>query len=252
MSGSSRAPPARNVAFAHRHPKSANSDCRRRSRGSRTPTAFKEDLVAQQTKSKSTRKSSGGRSKPRSNSSTSKRTTKSRANSSGSQTQRGTQSRAGSTARKRTNSSNSSSNRGHRRERKGHVDQGREEHRRRGGVDRQEAEDSGGSRRSWTRGPRRRHRADPKPTKEGAGRSTARARHHQEPRRRCEEHRCARRARRSYRRAGTGSRRGARERRGSPIPDRGRPPGPDEAVPSSKVRLTSASTQPRQPSYMRG
>lgn len=64
--------------------------------------------MAQQTKSK--QKSGGGRSKPRSNPSTSKRTTKSRANSSGSQTQRGTQSRAGSAARKRANSSNSSSN----------------------------------------------------------------------------------------------------------------------------------------------
>ena len=68
--------------------------------------------MAQQTKSKSTRKSGGGRSKPRGNSSTSNRTTKSRANSSGSQNRRRTQSRAGSTARKRSNSSNSSSNKG--------------------------------------------------------------------------------------------------------------------------------------------
>ncbi len=65
--------------------------------------------MAQQTKSKSTRKSGGGRSKPRGNASTSKRTTKSRANSSGSQNRRGTQSRGGSTARKRSNASNSSS-----------------------------------------------------------------------------------------------------------------------------------------------
>ena len=65
--------------------------------------------MAQQTKSKSTRKSGGGRSKPRGNASTSKRTTKSRANSSGSQSRRGTQSRPGSTARKRSNASNSSS-----------------------------------------------------------------------------------------------------------------------------------------------
>ena len=61
--------------------------------------------MAQQTKSKSTRKSGGGRSKPRGNASTSKRTTKARANSSGAQSRRGTQSRAGSTARKRSNSS---------------------------------------------------------------------------------------------------------------------------------------------------
>jgi len=61
--------------------------------------------MAQQTKSKSTRKSGGGGSKPRSNASTSKRTTKSRANSSRSQNRRGTQSRAGSTTRKRSNSS---------------------------------------------------------------------------------------------------------------------------------------------------
>ena len=67
--------------------------------------------MAQQTKSKSTRTSGGGRSKTRGNSSTSNRT-KSRANSGGSRTRRGTQSRAGSTARKRSNSSNSSSNKG--------------------------------------------------------------------------------------------------------------------------------------------
>jgi hypothetical protein len=68
--------------------------------------------MAQQTKSKSTRKSGGGRSKPRGNSSTSKRTTKARANSSGSQSRRGTQSRAGSKSRKRSTSSSSSSNKG--------------------------------------------------------------------------------------------------------------------------------------------
>ena len=68
--------------------------------------------MAQQTKSQSTRKSGGGRSKPRGNSSTNKRTTKSRANSSGSQNRRVTQSRAGSTTRKRSNASNSSSNKG--------------------------------------------------------------------------------------------------------------------------------------------
>ena len=68
--------------------------------------------MAQQTKSKSTQKSGGGRSKPRGNSSTSKRTTKARANSSGSQSRRGTQSRARSTASKRANASNASSNKG--------------------------------------------------------------------------------------------------------------------------------------------
>ena len=65
--------------------------------------------MAQQTKSKSTRQSGGDRSKPRGNSSTSRRTTKARPNSSGSQSRRGTQSKAGSTARKRSSASNSSS-----------------------------------------------------------------------------------------------------------------------------------------------
>jgi hypothetical protein len=68
--------------------------------------------MAQQTKSKSTRRSGGGKSKPRDNSSTSRRTTKSRANSSGSKSRRGTQGKAGATARKRSNASSSSSNRG--------------------------------------------------------------------------------------------------------------------------------------------
>jgi len=65
--------------------------------------------MAQQTKSTSTQKSRGGESKPRGNSSTSKRTTRARANSSGSQNRRGTQSKAGSTARKQSNGSTSSS-----------------------------------------------------------------------------------------------------------------------------------------------
>jgi len=68
--------------------------------------------MAQQTKSKSTQKSGGGVSKPRGNSTTSKRTTKARANSRGSQSRRGTQSKARSTARKRSTSSSSSSNKG--------------------------------------------------------------------------------------------------------------------------------------------
>jgi hypothetical protein len=68
--------------------------------------------MAQQTKSKSTQRSGGVRSKPRGNSSTSNRTTKSRASSSESQNRRRAQSKAGSTARKRSTSSNSSSNKG--------------------------------------------------------------------------------------------------------------------------------------------
>ena len=78
--------------------------------------------MAQQTKSKSTRKSGGGRSKPRGNSSTSKRTTKTRANSSGSQSRRGTQSKAGSTARKRSSVIELFEQQGHGRERKGRID----------------------------------------------------------------------------------------------------------------------------------
>ena len=53
------------------------------------------------------------------------------------------------------------------------------------------------------------HCADAQPTKEGVGHSVARAQHHQEFRRRCEEHRCARRAHRSCRRAGTSRQRGS-------------------------------------------
>ena len=197
--------------------------------------------MAQQTKSKSTRTSGGGRSKTRGNSSTSKRTTKSRANSSGSQSRRGTQSRAGSTARKRSNSSNSSSS-------KGTVANAKD-------ASIKAAKSTGdavGSTAKKLRTPALAAGAGlaglaggialtRSRQTEGPGRSTARARHHQEPRRRCEEHRCARRAGRSRRRAGTSSRRGARGQRGSPIPDRSRPPGPDEAVPSSKIRLTSAN-----------
>ena len=70
--------PATGAALAHCRPKPANSDSGFVP-GYRTPTAVKEDIVAQQTKGKSTRKSGGGRSKPHSSSSsTSKRTTKSR------------------------------------------------------------------------------------------------------------------------------------------------------------------------------
>ena len=185
--------------------------------------------MAQQTKSKSTRKSGGGRSKPRGNSSTSKRTTKSRANSSGSQSRRGTQSKAGSTARKRSTSSSSSSNKGTVANAK---DASIEAAKSAGDAVGSTAKKlrtpaiaagaglaglAGGI--ALTRSRQRKVLGVPLPGR-GATKNLAGAAKNLGAL--AEQHR-------SCRRAGTSSRRGARGQRGSPIPDRGRARRPDDS-----------------------